>query len=413
MSDRRTLVLGQHINFLSGFPFSSTQFSQEDGIPLIRIRDVTHNCQPEAFYTGDYANTYLVENGDILIGMDGDFSIVRWSGGIGVLNQRVMKISEREGSLLDLDYIFYWLTDFLPKLNAITAATTVKHLSVKDLAMALVDAPPKNIQKKIAAVLNKLECQINTTQDLINKHTHIKNGIMADLFSRGIDPATGKLRPCVQEAPELYYDTQLGFIPKGWVYGLLKRFVRAAEYGISTSLNEDTTGIPVLRMNNIQSNRFDVSDLKYTKVSDAYRLKLKKGDVLYNRTNSMEHVGKTALWRGELEECSFASYLVRLNLHEDQLRPAYFAHWMSQVSSQNALRAFATPAVQQVNINPTNLQRVEICCPGDPHEQELIVERIDALDDNIAAESANLIKLQDQKAGLMRDLLTGKVPFSA
>ncbi|EIS3742616.1 restriction endonuclease subunit S [Aeromonas hydrophila] len=271
----------------------------------------------------------------------------------------------------------------------------------------------RSVQTQIASILKSVDQQIALTLSQIEKMTLLKKGMMADLFSRGIDPTTGHLRPSFHDAPEFYYHTPLGPAPKGWEYGLLKRFVRAAEYGISTSLNEDVTGIPVLRMNNIQNNRFDVTDLKYTKDPDAYRLRLKKGDVLYNRTNSMEHVGKTAVWREELDECSFASYLVRLNLHEDLLKPEYFAHWMSQESSQNALRAFATPAVQQVNINPTNLQRVEICCPSDPHEQDLIVERIDALDDNIAAESANLIKLQDQKAGLMRDLLTGMVPVGA
>ncbi|BED99200.1 restriction endonuclease subunit S [Aeromonas veronii] len=292
--------------------------------------------------------------------------------------------------------------------------STFDAISSQDLRAFPIPVPKKKEKlERLVAIFDSGNSEIRATQALIKKNTLLKQGMMVDLFSRGIDLTTGLLRPSVQEAPELYYGTPLGFIPKGWVYGLLKSFVRTAEYGISTSLNDDVTGIPVLRMNNIQSNRFDVTDLKYTKDSDAYRLRLKKGDVLYNRTNSMEHVGKTAVWREELDECSFASYLVRLNLHEDLLKPEYFAHWMSQESSQNALRAFATPAVQQVNINPTNLQRVEICCPSDPHEQDLIVERIDALDENIAAESANLIKLQDQKAGLMRDLLTGKVPVSA
>ncbi|VXA79351.1 MULTISPECIES: restriction endonuclease subunit S [Aeromonas] len=315
----------------------------------------------------------------------------------------------------DVGYVRYLFQslEYQHSIDILLAGSAINNLKNSDIESIILPIAPKEKRAKIAEILGDLDRYIQIAIASIDKLNAIKQGMMADLFSRGIDTATGHLRPSFQDAPEFYYHTPLGPAPKGWVHGLLKRFVRAAEYGISTSLDEDMTGIPVLRMNNIQSNRFDVSDLKYTKDPDAYRLKLRKGDVLYNRTNSMEHVGKTALWRGELGECSFASYLVRLNLHEDQLRPAYFAHWMSQVSSQNALRAFATPAVQQVNINPTNLQRVEICCPGDPHEQDLIVERIDALDDNIAAESANLMKLQAQKTGLMRDLLTGKVPVVA
>ena len=88
----------------------------------------------------------------------------------------------------------------------------------------------------------------------------------------------------------------------------------------------------------------------------------------------------------------------------------FFSHWMSQVAAQNALRRYATPAVQQVNINPTNLQKIYISCPKDIDEQQLISMRIDTLDAKISNEQKLLDKLRDEKSGLMHDLLTGKVP---
>ncbi|ENP8365318.1 restriction endonuclease subunit S [Vibrio vulnificus] len=292
--------------------------------------------------------------------------------------------------------------------------TGIYNLKLEEYLQTEVDTyVDRNLQEKVADILSTIDHQIDATQALIDKYTAIKQGMMADLFSRGIDPETKALRPTFEKAAELYHETPLGMLPKGWVCAPIKKFVQSAEYGISTSLNDDSSGIPVLRMNNIQNNRFNVEDLKFTKDPEAYRLKLSAGDVLYNRTNSMEHVGKTAIWRGELSECSFASYLVRINVDERELLPEYFSFWMSQESSQNALRAFATPAVQQVNINPTNLQRVLMSCPVSLLEQQEIVDRIDAVDAVLLREREALLKLNAQKSGLMQDLLTGKVPVPA
>lgn len=272
-----------------------------------------------------------------------------------------------------------------------------------------IELPPLETHPSLSRIIAAIEAQIDLTEALIEKYSQIKAGMMQDLFTRGLTP-DGKLRPPRTEAPELYQETPIGWIPKEWDYAKLKQFVRSAQYGISTSLSDAEIGIPVLRMNNIQDNAFDVADVKYSDSDEARTLKLKIGDVLYNRTNSMQHVGKTAIWRDELPECSFASYLVRINLHDEKISAGYFAHWMSRTSSQNALRRYATPAVQQVNINPTNLQKICISCPQKLEEQELIVERINQLDFTIKNEQQLLRKLEVQKSGLMHDLLTGERP---
>ncbi|HGF5162664.1 TPA: restriction endonuclease subunit S [Vibrio parahaemolyticus] len=315
----------------------------------------------------------------------------------------------------DSEYVRYLFQSqaYQHGIDVALAGSAINNLKNSDIEAIEVPTAPKKLRKKIAEILSTIDNQIDATQALIDKYTAIKQGMMADLFSRGIDPETKALRPTFEEAPELYYKTPLGMLPKGWVCAPIKKFVQSAEYGISTSLNDDSSGIPVLRMNNIQNNRFNVEDLKFTKDPEAYRLKLSAGDVLYNRTNSMEHVGKTAIWRGELSECSFASYLVRINVNKCELLPEYFSFWMSQESSQNALRAFATPAVQQVNINPTNLQRVLMSCPVSLLEQREIVDRIDAADAVLLREREALLKLNAQKSALMQDLLTGKVPVPA
>jgi len=414
------IPIDTNLDVQSGFAFPSTSF-EENGIPIVRMSDlkagklVFNNTKYVSDQWLKTASPFTLKSGDFLMGMSGsltNFAIVSDDDIPSLLNQRVGRL-KLKNTTVNYNYVCYWLKSekygCYAEIQGEGAAQ--KNISAKQIGQFLYRDAPILEQKKIAFILQAIDQTIEKTEALIEKHKQIKAGLMHDLFTRGIT-ADGKLRPPREQAPELYQETPSGWIPKDWQYGELKEFVRSAQYGISTSLSDIETGIPVLRMNNIQSNMFDVTDLKYTNDIEAYRIKLKSGDVLYNRTNSMEHVGKTAIWRDELDSCSFASYLVRINLHEDMLLSEYFSHWMSLDSSQIAIRRYATPAVQQVNINPTNLQKITISCPIDLAEQKLIVARLDSIDDKLNREKEKLGKMNYQKSGLMHDLLTGKVPVA-
>jgi type I restriction enzyme S subunit len=83
--------LSQVCSVLSGFAFKSNYFG-DSGIPLVRIRDVMRGFS-ETYYSGEYDEQFVVNDNDILIGMDGDFNIAKWAGGEALLNQRVCKIA--------------------------------------------------------------------------------------------------------------------------------------------------------------------------------------------------------------------------------------------------------------------------------------------------------------------------------
>jgi len=123
----------------------------------------------------------------------------------------------------------------------------------------------------------------------------------------------------------------------------------------------------------------------------------------------MDHVGRTAIWRGKLERISFASYLVRIVPDCSNLVPEYLNMWLNSQSTQVLIRKYATPSVHQVNINPTNLQKVDIALPQSVGEQRAIVDSVEAHDARIRTEQQYRDKLKLQKKGLMHDLLTGNV----
>jgi type I restriction enzyme S subunit len=226
---------------------------------------------------------------------------------------------------------------------------------------------------------------------------------MQDLLTRGIDEH-GQLR---SEATHAFKGSPVGRIPVEWESANLSVFVPSAEYGISSSLG--TNGYPVLRMNNLLDGEAELSDLKYTDIPVPEQLWLRSGDVLFNRTNSWEHVGRTGIWRGQIGKATFASYLVRLNPDQKKLLPDLLNIWLNWEPTQIAMRKQATPAVQQVNINPTNLRSIPAAFPKDLGEQRMIVDRVAGLKAALSDCRANLEKLRSLKTALMQDLLTGKV----
>ena len=314
----------------------------------------------------------------------------------------------------------YFLSDFddtVPKwlyyllcsidLRALNEATGVPSLSRDLLYKISTPTPPPDEQAKIAEVLSTVDRAIEQTEALIAKQQRIKSGLLLDLLTRGIDEH-GNLR---SEQTHKFKDSPLGRIPVEWRSASLAEFVPSAEYGISTSLEE--SGHPVLRMNNMLDGEAELSDLKFTNAPVPERLWLRDGDVLFNRTNSWEHVGRTGIWRGQIAIATFASYLVRLNPHPDKLLPEMLNLWLNWERIQIAMRRQATPAVQQVNINPTNLRSMPAAFPRNLDEQTAITVRMSAASEVFNSYREHLNKLKSMKAGLMQDLLTGRRPVTA
>ena len=138
---------------LNGYAFKAELFTREGGMPLIRIRDVG-SAASETFYSGDYDERYVVNAGDLLVGMDGDFNCARWHGPRSLLNQRVCKITVDEALYLPrfLDYV---LPGYLKAINDATSSITVKHLSSRTIQDIPLPLPPMDEQRVIVAELEK------------------------------------------------------------------------------------------------------------------------------------------------------------------------------------------------------------------------------------------------------------------
>lgn len=288
-----------------------------------------------------------------------------------------------------------------------TEGTRMPRTSWRTLSGIEVFAPTEShAQKMIADILDAIDDTTLETDAVIEKLRTIHIGIIDDLLTRGL------ANDGTPREPSTLAETEVGLRPGTWTVANLGRFVVGAEYGTNLSLGDSSSGIPVLRMNNIQDGEFDLSDLKYAPAHSVERFRVQRNDVLFNRTNSWEHVGKTAIWRHNEPGPAFASYLVRLHCGEELL-PEFLHLWLNWAPVQRAIRRFATPGVQQVNINPTNLRRALIAVPDTLDEQRAIIERVNGVSAAIEVHRRERAKLVSLREGLRDDLLSGRKPVAA
>ena len=168
----------------------------------------------------------------------------------------------------------------------------------------------------------------------------------------------------------------------------------------------------MLRMGNIGELGVDLSDLAYVDPEeiDLKKYRLEKGDLLFNRTNSPELVGKTALFDANIE-CVCASYLVQFKLDEHRILPKYASYFFKTDAAQRQLYALTTLGVSQANINPTHLQDyLQVAYPS-LEEQRKIVGILDRWDRAIEQVDALIEQKQEHLHGLRQRLLTGEVRF--
>ena len=175
---------------VNGFPFDSALFDLIEGTPLVRIRDLFAR-ETEVKWPGEFVPPAEIGDGDILIGMDGDFNVAWWNQGRALLNQRVCCVRAR---IVEFDqrYLYHCLTFPLKELNDVTHSTTVKHLSSVDVLKFRLPFPPLPEQRAIARYLDymdrRIQRYIRAKERLIELLEEQKRAVINHAVTRGLDP---------------------------------------------------------------------------------------------------------------------------------------------------------------------------------------------------------------------------------
>ena len=329
--------LGDIATYVNGYAFKPEDRGTK-GLPIIRIQDLTGNSYDLGFYNGEYPKKIELNNGDILISWSASLGVYEWNRGKALLNQHIFKAVFDK---LDVNkkYFVFAVKYNLKEMEKRTHGATMKHITKKDFDNVLVPFPPLNKQQEIAATLDKLQSIITHRRIQLEKLDLLVKARFVEMFGE----------PILNE--------------KGWNMVTIGDIVTEVKYGTSKPAVEGGK-YPYLRMNNLTyDGHLDLTNLKMIDIPDSEIEKciVHRGDVLFNRTNSIELVGKTCVFDKD-EDMVIAGYIIRVRLKSIML-PIVLSYFMNTDALKKKLRNMAKGAVNQANINAQEFKSINIYLP--------------------------------------------------
>ncbi len=317
------------------------------------------------------------------------------------------------------EFLYRKIQQYLPRIDyAGFEGSGLRHLR-KDFVKSLrADFPNPDAVQKITEIFRVIDQVIEKTEALIEKHQQIKAGLMHDLFTRGVT-ADGKLRPTREQAPELYQETPIGWIPKEWGHDLIENLLapvannlRSGPFGsalLKSELVEE--GVPFLGIENIHVERFVDTYRRFVpnnKYLELAKYSVRPKDVIIT---IMGTVGRCAVVPLGVDKALSSKHLWTITLNQELVIPelvcwqlnyaAWVKSWFRRETQGGIMDAIQSKTIKTIRL------------PLPPmDEQRAINQRYQAANSKIGCEEENLQKLLKEKSGLMHDLLTGEVPVT-
>lgn len=270
-----------------------------------------------------------------------------------------------------------------------TQTTNLRNLSFQAfLTGVILPLPPPSEQGRIAAQAGDLLVRVRGARERISRlPLLLRRWRRSILDAATIGNLTGDLHlegggsPLEAGAePAVPSPLDLPLLPASWSWVPLREVALRAQLGTSLKADaEPGRGVPVLRMGNVRGGRVDLSDLKgiARRLEELSGFKLERGDLLFNRTNSPELVGKAAVFEADLDAV-FASYLIRVVCDPARVDSRFVSFWINSSWGRAWARAVRTDSASQSNINTAKLLSLPVPLPPLAEQRE-IVRRAHAL----------------------------------
>ena len=378
--------LGDVCDILNGFAFKSEQYV-DDGIRIIRIANVQKGYIEDStpvFYPFDSreAKKYSLEEGDMLMSLTGNVGrVAKLSKEFlpAALNQRVACLRIKDGVTLDKAFLFNLLNSDYFEQQCIAASKGVaqKNMSTEWLKEYEIPMFPMEQQKVIASVLDKVTELISLRREQLAKLDQLVKSRFIEMF--GSYPSN-TMRWAVATVRDVVSDVR---------YGSSRPAVEGGKY-------------PYLRMNNITyGGELDLSDVKHIDIPDKEldKCTVRRGDVLFNRTNSKELVGKTCVYdRDEL--MVLAGFIIRIRVN-DKVIPEFLSAFLNTDFSKRTLLGMCKTAIGQANINAQEMQNIELYIPPIELQRQFVLFK-KQIDKSKFDLKQSLEKLETLKKSLMQ-----------
>jgi type I restriction enzyme S subunit len=355
--------IGEICDFVRGVTFDGNEVLSEklDGyVPILRAGNIsdTLEIQNDLVWVPSkrVSKEQYLQNYDIAICMA--------SGSPAVLGKTAQVTQKFIGSVgafcgiirvkkADPSFIGYYFKSsaFMKWRDRQARGINIQNLRPTEVQEIQIPLPSLPEQQRIAAILQKA----NRLRHLRRYARQLSDGYLQSVFLEMFgDPATN---------------------PKGWEKGYIDDVISTSQYGTSTKSNNEQKGFPILGMANITySGQLDLSSIANVELSeDEFNgLKLEKGDIIFNRTNSTELVGKTALWDAD-QEAVLASYLIKLKVNQ-KVTPDFLCALMNTHFYKRLFRDRCKKAIGQSNVSPTLLREFPVFIPPIDLQKEYSVK---------------------------------------
>jgi type I restriction enzyme S subunit len=247
-------------------------------------------------------------------------------------------------------YFAHWFSTpaYRRRVSSLAAGANINNLRNEHLDDLEIPVPSFDEQRRVADMLDKADAIRSKRRHAIALTDDLLRSTFLDMFG---DPVAN---------------------PHRWPVSSVSELCEGKQYGTAEKANDEHRGTPVLRMNNLTyTGDIDLKDLKWVELSasELGKLDLRDGDVLFNRVNSRELVGKTSVWQHG-DGYTFAGYLIRLRMRRSVATGAYVAAAMNMSSIKRVLFAMAKPSINMANISGTDLDRLLIPVPPIKQQRE-------------------------------------------
>mgnify|MGYP001036091180 FL=1 len=363
-----------------GFPFDSAKFSDSNGMPLIRIRDVVRGYS-ETYTTEEYKSEYIVHENDLLIGMDGEFNIAKWGKTPALLNQRVCRLAPKDS--IDKDYLFYFMPIALKRIEEKTPFVTVKHLSAKELNKIEIPVLPLEEQRKIAETLSKVDELIAFRDQQLAKLDELVKARFVEMFG---NPSNNSL---------------------GFPYEPLSNCLLSIENGKSFVCSNDMRqeeNPAILKLSAVTYGVYQQDENKAILDSSMFvkSAEVHKGDLLFTRKNTPELVGMCAYVNDTAPNLMMPDLIFRLNTNE-KINKIFLWKLINHEFFRGKIQNIATGSAKSMsNISKERLEKLAIILPPLHLQNDFaaLVERVDQQKQTI---QQSLEKLELMKKALMQE----------
>lgn len=392
---------------------SARYYVEYGGLPFAKTEDLTRarskfieNCElaiSESALKETAVKRYPA--GTILVSMYGTIGLTKITAREMAANQALCALFPP--LVCDTDYLYHHLDYIRPEWLKHSGQTTQANINGATVRAHLVPLPPCLEQKKIAEILDTLDTALQETEAIIAKLKAVKQGLLHDLLTRGID-ANGELRPPQAEAPHLYKQSPSGWIPKEWGCKPFGELCESSAFGprFPSDAYDENGPLATLRTTdmdnegNISLSTMPRAAIAPTVFADHL---LRPGDIVISRSGTC---GVTGVFVSHDIPVVPGAFLIRFRLRDVRLNRFYRRYFNSSLG-RPYLERLAVGGVQK-NIKGSDVLCLLVPAPS-PAEAIAFAERVESVEHDIDSNQHLLAKLRLQKSGLMDDLLTGRV----